>query len=324
MNIELSELPSISLNARQDLPTCSAIYIVIDSLNQVLYVGQASNLQARWQGHHRLEQLNKINKKKLVRIAWVVCNKNQLNRLELYCIEKYCPLLNNTSVQQKEITPSQIILHKSLKKIANYTIVFGIHPRQGDDLSTIVLRYFWHGYSGLGKETRIIRRSLKALNKQSSSLKWVEFIRRIDGGWWKCKCSGYQIELEPVPTSEASVTRRGLNDYMTPVLLNLAYGKLSSFTTEQVNAVQKATIPLSEYGSSLRSHPNGIIHFPLQSYAQLIKVAGTEMLALTPSQLIEIKESYPDYASLTPILSDPIKFFYESASPLHSKLLKDW
>ncbi|MBD2772564.1 GIY-YIG nuclease family protein [Iningainema tapete] len=327
MNIELSELPSLALNARQYLPTCTCIYIVLNSLNQVLYVGKASNLQARWLRHHRFEQLNKINKKTSVRIAWIVCDEVQLNQLELYYIEKYCPLLNKTSVEARKIIPSQTILGKSLEKIAKYAIVFGIFPRQGNDLPTIVIRYFWYGYHGIGKETRIIRRSLRALNKQSSSLKWVEFVRRTDAAWWKCKCTGYQIELGPVHTSETSVTRRGLNDDITFILLKLAYGEFSSLTMEQLIAVKDVTISLNQVGDLLRSHPDGLINFPLQSHAQLIKIASVDMLALTPTQLNEIKESYPNYASLTPILDDPIKFFYEKASPprpLRSKPLKDW
>ncbi len=327
MNIELSDLTSITLNARQFLPTCSAIYIVLDSLNQVLYVGKASNLRARWQGHHRFEQLKNINKKRPVRIAWLVCEEAKLNQWELYYINKYCPLLNNTSVEAKKIIPSQIILSKSLEKIAKYAIVFGICPRKGNDLPTIVIKYFWCGYHGSGKETRIIRRSLRALNKQSSSLKWIEFIRRTDASWWRCKCAGYQIELGPMPTYETSVNRRGLNDDITSILLNLAYGQISSFTLEQVDAVRKATISLDQVGDLLRSHPDGLIRFPLQSGAQLIKVAGIQLLALTPTQLDEIKETYPNYASLTPIKDDPIKFFYDSGSPpqpLRSKPLKEW
>ena len=190
------------------------------------------NLQARWQGHHRFEQLTRISKKTPVRIAWIVCAETQLDRLELYYIKKYCPLLNNTSVKGRKIIPSQIILYNSLEKIAKYAIIFGILPRQGNDLPTLVIKYFWCGYHGSGKETRIIRRSLRALNKQSSSLKWVEFVRRTDASWWRCKCTGYQIELGPIPTNETSVTRRGLNDDITPILLNLAYGEFSSLTME--------------------------------------------------------------------------------------------
>ncbi len=47
MNIDLSDLPNIALNARRHLPKSLCVYFVINSFNQVLYVGKASNLQAR-------------------------------------------------------------------------------------------------------------------------------------------------------------------------------------------------------------------------------------------------------------------------------------
>ncbi|MBR8835188.1 MAG: AAA family ATPase [Stigonema ocellatum SAG 48.90 = DSM 106950] len=120
MDIELSELPSVSLNARQYLPACSAIYMVIDSLNQVLYVGKASNLQIRWQRHHRLEQLNDIDKKMFVRIAWLVCEQNQLDKLEVDFIAKYSPLLNNTPVtKEKEKWKSEMINMTTVISIIN-------------------------------------------------------------------------------------------------------------------------------------------------------------------------------------------------------------
>ncbi len=155
----------------------------------------------------------------------------------------------------------------------------------------------------------------------------MEFIRRKDAAWWKCKCSGYQIELGPAPTTESSVAKRGMNATITPILLNLTYGKFSSLTLEEVKKVKNIIIPLERVGDLLRSHPDGLIRFPLQAHAQLIKVAGVQMLALTPTQLDEIKEIYPNYASLTPILDDPIKFFYDSTNPprpLRSKPIRDW
>lgn len=41
---------------KQRLPECCAIYFAI-AREQVLYVGQATNLRNRWQNHHRLPQL---------------------------------------------------------------------------------------------------------------------------------------------------------------------------------------------------------------------------------------------------------------------------
>jgi excinuclease UvrABC nuclease subunit len=56
------ELPSVHLSEIKKLPDCAAIYFVICSENRILYVGQATNLVARWKNHHRQYQLEEIAK----------------------------------------------------------------------------------------------------------------------------------------------------------------------------------------------------------------------------------------------------------------------
>jgi excinuclease UvrABC nuclease subunit len=47
-NINLSELPSVYLLEKYNLPNCAAIYFVSDSQGQVLYIGRTGNLVERW------------------------------------------------------------------------------------------------------------------------------------------------------------------------------------------------------------------------------------------------------------------------------------
>ena len=70
--INLSSLPSLSLLNKDQLPHCSAIYFLLDCENRVLYVGKARNLCARWKDHHRFEQLKKLNRKSIIKIAGLV------------------------------------------------------------------------------------------------------------------------------------------------------------------------------------------------------------------------------------------------------------
>ncbi|WP_206756633.1 MULTISPECIES: GIY-YIG nuclease family protein [Oscillatoriales] len=85
---EFSTLPNLKLADRQRLPECSAIYFAI-ARDQVLYVGLATNLRNRWQNHHRLLQLEAVNRRCEVRLFWLSCAQNQLNELERQYIEYY-------------------------------------------------------------------------------------------------------------------------------------------------------------------------------------------------------------------------------------------
>lgn len=142
----MTELPSVELNKVNSLPECSAIYFVMRSDNQMLYIDKASNLKTRWQGHHRLHQFEALAKKNVLRVAWLLAKKNSLDQLEKDYIKYFYPLLNDTLVPSKsECNPRQrkafrVILNQSLQKIARYTVVCGIRRNEG--LPTIVMRYF--------------------------------------------------------------------------------------------------------------------------------------------------------------------------------------
>lgn len=108
----MSKLPSVFLSQRDSLPECPAVYFNFDSKNRVLYVGKATNLLARWKNHHRQEQLNRINWRNQIKIAWLSCpnNSDVLTITETYFIELYQPLLNRTPVPAKRITPAETVL----------------------------------------------------------------------------------------------------------------------------------------------------------------------------------------------------------------------
>ena len=78
--------------------------------------------------------------KKTLLIAWLECEASYLDKLETHYIELFNPLLNNTSVDKSNITPSQVILKKSLEKIAKYTIVFGVIPGKEQQIPTLLIR----------------------------------------------------------------------------------------------------------------------------------------------------------------------------------------
>jgi hypothetical protein len=70
-SFDITTLPSLCLSRRRELPRISAIYFAIDSLGQVQYIGQSTNLRHRWVSHHRQFQLQAIDS---VRIAWLQCD----------------------------------------------------------------------------------------------------------------------------------------------------------------------------------------------------------------------------------------------------------
>jgi excinuclease UvrABC nuclease subunit len=91
-SIDLAALPSLYLSHRTELPEVSAIYFVIDSLNQIQYIGRSRNLKNRWHSHHRQFQLEAIES---VRIAWLQCDDvSFLGEIEAALIEWFAPPLN--------------------------------------------------------------------------------------------------------------------------------------------------------------------------------------------------------------------------------------
>ncbi|WP_250124936.1 GIY-YIG nuclease family protein [Chroococcidiopsis sp. CCMEE 29] len=206
-DLDLSKLPSVSLSQKNSLPECSAIYFAVDSKNRVLYVGKATNLLARWKNHHRQEQLSRINRRNKIKIAWLSCS-NQLDVLtntEAYFINFYQPLLNRTLVPLKTITPSEIVLQTTLRKLSALdVVVFGFEPTMNSNPPTVYLKYpveIWKG-NNFVNNTGPVNKIIQANNKRKSTrLRWHQYeIKKLSLSKvrsWKTSCNGVHIDLSP-------------------------------------------------------------------------------------------------------------------------------
>lgn len=103
-SINLLELPSLPLSELNALPKkVPAIYFVISSTNEVLYIGRAFDLNQRWsnkrhQHQKALEQLDGV------RVSWLqVDDRNLLPELEYEFIERFTPLLNSVNNARRNV-----------------------------------------------------------------------------------------------------------------------------------------------------------------------------------------------------------------------------
>ncbi|MFB2970417.1 helix-turn-helix domain-containing protein [Aerosakkonema sp. BLCC-F183] len=82
-------LDSIPLGERKKLPEIACIYFVIDSDDQIQYIGSTINLKIRWAGHPKYQELNDC------RISWLpITEASYLEAIEAQFIAKYRPPLN--------------------------------------------------------------------------------------------------------------------------------------------------------------------------------------------------------------------------------------
>lgn len=77
--VNLLALPSVSLENRFNLPMTPGIYLAIDAVGEVKYVGRTKSLWRRWNvsRHHRYNQLLA---KGDIRIAWIEISNPKLLR----------------------------------------------------------------------------------------------------------------------------------------------------------------------------------------------------------------------------------------------------
>lgn len=218
---DLSTLPFLPFSQKDSLPACSAVYFAVDSKNRVLYVGQAINLLARWKNHHRFEQLNRINRRNQIKIAWLSCPSELkvLLTTETYFIGFYQPLLNRTPVPAKRLIPTETVLQQTLRKLANLeVVVFGFEPAVGSLPPTVYLKYpiedyrkqiitsngslLASGMSNTGPVNNIIKANN---NRKTGRFKWREYERKrfyqAKVRSWKSSCNGVNIELSPWGTA---------------------------------------------------------------------------------------------------------------------------
>lgn len=101
MEHELTNLPSVALHEHDQLPECPGVYFVFSDPENVLYIGISRNMRKRWSHHHRYEQLSR---RPMSRIHFIAGDQDfadeALASLERYYIQKYNPLLNDTSMQK--------------------------------------------------------------------------------------------------------------------------------------------------------------------------------------------------------------------------------
>lgn len=90
--MDVLSLPFVTLDALSMLPKIAGIYFAIDSSNKVQYIGRSENLNARWVGHHKLEDLNGMDD---VKIAYfLVSSLKLLKPCEGMLIDFFDPPLN--------------------------------------------------------------------------------------------------------------------------------------------------------------------------------------------------------------------------------------
>lgn len=114
-------LPSLKLQERRSLPECAAVYFVLNSNDEILYIGGTVNLAQRWLGHHRWTQLVEMGDG--IRLAWLECSEPALlAEIEAALIKHFQPSLNRSPVIGYKVTVSVIVsreVHDKLKQLAN-------------------------------------------------------------------------------------------------------------------------------------------------------------------------------------------------------------
>ena len=203
-NIKLSDLPSVYLLDKDNLPNCAAIYFVSESKGQVLYIGRTVNLVERWRQHHRFNQLKRFNRKDRLTISWMTCSNDikTLSNLEDEFIKLYKPPLNWSKVVApvRKITPVETALQQSLQQLAKLnTMVFGFDPIADEKPPTIYLVYPVYGRRGVSGSIRSV---LRNINKKASSLNWKEYHTDPKSlgkfGYWETEYNGIRIDLAPI------------------------------------------------------------------------------------------------------------------------------
>jgi len=92
IQINVSELSSVLISERDELPEQSGIYFVIDNLEAIHYIGMSINLRNRWYSHHRQEDFDLIENGKIAYISSMP--KHYLKEIEATLIKTFIPRLN--------------------------------------------------------------------------------------------------------------------------------------------------------------------------------------------------------------------------------------
>jgi hypothetical protein len=91
--INLESLPCLPLEEKASFPDTPGIYIAIDSLGDIQYIGRANNIKKRWLNHHKYSDLLKLGN---IRIHYkVIEDEKNLTLAEKQLIKHFQPPLNN-------------------------------------------------------------------------------------------------------------------------------------------------------------------------------------------------------------------------------------
>lgn len=273
-------LPFVEFSELSKLPTCAGIYFVLDSNFIIHYIGKSENIQKRWKNHHRKCQIEDIHLKYPVRIFWLVWNLDDLDTAEKYFINLYKPVLNNSKVELPKIIPSEIILKKLLRKIANKTFAIGIIKGNSLNLTKIYLKYDASDYNSRGAAAII--KKFQAEHKQSClKITRSRFVKEMRGVFY------------PI----------GSRDQRLQAKQNRAYNNHWQISC---NGVIIDIIP--ENGTDE-------LRF-LKKFSLNWKLANVKMKAIPPSSFNIMNEKYPTITKFLPYLSplnienDPIPLFW--------------
>ena len=283
-NIKLSDLPSVYLLDKDNLPNCAAIYFVSDSKGQVLYIGRTVNLVERWRQHHRFNQLKRFNRKDRLSISWMTCSNDikTLSNLEDEFIKLYKPPLNWSKVVApvRKITPVETALQQGLQQLAKLnTMVFGFDPIADEEPPTIYLVYPVYGKRGVSGSIRSV---LRNINKKASALKWKEYHTDPKSlgkfGYWETEYNGIRIDLAPI---------QGLVDFMdNSTRRTIAGVEMMAFSRKQLETLLDDT-PEKEDVSSLGALEDDPIPLELSVKHQPSKQKHKDFIEVEPWEELE-------------------------------------
>lgn len=280
-----SELPSIYLLNKDNLPNCAAIYFVSDSKGQILYIGRTVNLVARWRDHHRFNQLKRFNRKNPVSISWMTCSNdpNTLLKLENEFINLYKPPLNWSKVVApiRRITPVETALQQSLQQLAKLNImIFGFDPIAGEDPPTIQLLYPVYGRRGVSGSIRI---ALRNINKKASALKWKEYRTEPKSlgkfGYWETEYNGIRIDLAP-----SSILVHFMDDSTRRTVAGI---EIMAFSREQIETLIENVPEIKEDISGLDALEDDPIPIELVDKRQPYDGKNKSVVAVEPWEELE-------------------------------------